>query len=96
MSSLKHHHLQSDILKPYRTINTLSAVNEEVIVNGEHNHISNPNNANKIRALLLAAIRSAVLWRQCGGTRWQLLLNRKAVLHAAQKLVDEHSSRVLH
>ena len=75
---------------------TISTLNPRIIVNGEHNHISNPNNANKIRALLLAAIRSAVLWRQCGGTRWQLLLNRKAVLHAAQKLVDEHSSRVLH
>ncbi len=75
---------------------TISTLNPRIIVNGEHNHISNPNNANKIRALLLAAIRSAVLWRQCGGTRWQLLLNRKAVLYAAQKLVDEQSARVLH
>ena len=68
---------------------TISTLNPRIIVNGEHNHISNPSNANKIRALLLSAIRSAVLWRQCGGTRWQLLLNRKAVLAAAQKLVDE-------
>ena len=75
---------------------TISTLNPRIIVNGEHNHISNPSNANKIRALLLSAIRSAVLWRQCGGTRWQLLLNRKAVLAAAQKLVDEASSRTLH
>ncbi|WP_455200912.1 high frequency lysogenization protein HflD [Kaarinaea lacus] len=75
---------------------TISTLNPRIIVNGEHNHISNPNNANKIRALLLAAVRSAVLWRQCGGTRWQLLFNRKAVLNAAQKLVDENASRVLH
>ncbi len=34
MPSLKHHHLQSDILAPYRTINMLSAVNEDVVVNG--------------------------------------------------------------
>lgn len=75
---------------------TISTLNPRIIVNGEHNHISNPSNANKIRALLLAAIRSAVLWRQCGGTRWQLLFNRKAVLAAAQKLVDEVSSRTFH
>ena len=75
---------------------TISTLNPRIIVNGEHNHISNPNNANKIRALLLAAVRSAVLWRQCGGTRWQLLFNRKAVLAAAQKLADESAARVLH
>jgi glutamine amidotransferase-like uncharacterized protein len=34
MPSSKHHHLQSDILVPYRTINMLSAVNEDVVVNG--------------------------------------------------------------
>lgn len=75
---------------------TISTLNPRIIVNGEHSHISNPANANKIRALLLSAIRSAVLWRQCGGTRWQLLLNRKAVLHAAQKLLDEHTARTFH
>ncbi|MCI0508071.1 MAG: high frequency lysogenization protein HflD [Gammaproteobacteria bacterium] len=75
---------------------TISTLNPRIIVNGEHSHISNPANANKIRALLLSAIRSAVLWRQCGGTRWQLLLNRKAVLDATKKLLEEHSSRILH
>lgn len=75
---------------------TISTLNPRIIVNGEHGHISNPANANKIRALLLAAVRSAVLWRQCGGNRWQLLLNRKAVLDATKKLLDEHSSRILH
>jgi glutamine amidotransferase-like uncharacterized protein len=34
MPSSKHHHLQSDILAPYRTINMLSAVNEDAVVNG--------------------------------------------------------------
>jgi high frequency lysogenization protein len=75
---------------------TISTLQPRIIVNGEHNHVSNPSNANKIRALLLAAIRSAVLWRQCGGTRWQLLFNRKAILAQAQKLLDETTARVLH
>jgi high frequency lysogenization protein len=38
----------------------------------------------KIRALLLAAMRSAVLWRQLGGKRRQLILSRKAVVDAAK------------
>ena len=66
------------------------------MVNGEQNFVSNATNANKIRALLLAAIRSAVLWRQCGGTRWQMLFQRKAILAETQKIVDELSARTLH
>jgi high frequency lysogenization protein len=31
----------------------------------------------KVRANLLAAVRSAVLWRQVGGRQWQLLLHRR-------------------
>lgn len=75
---------------------TISTLKPRIIVNGENNHISNPNNANKIRALLLAAIRAAVLWRQCGGTRWQLLLKRKETLNQAKRLLDEQSPGTLH
>jgi high frequency lysogenization protein len=65
------------------------------MVNGEHNHLSNPDNANKIRALLLAAIRSAVLWDQCGGSRWQIMFNRKAFIAEAETIVKENP-RILH
>lgn len=75
---------------------TISTLNPRIIVNGEHNHIANPTNANKIRALLLAAMRAAVLWRQCGGTRWQLLFNRKAILAEAQAIVKENSAATVH
>ena len=75
---------------------TVSTLNPRIIVNGEHNHIANPTNANKIRALLLAAMRAAVLWRQCGGTRWQLLFNRKAILSEAQAIVSENSAATIH
>jgi high frequency lysogenization protein len=76
--------------------NTISTLNPRIMVNGEQNFVSNPSNTNKIRSLLLAAIRSAVLWRQCGGTRWQMLFNRKAILAETQKIIDEMSSRTLH
>jgi high frequency lysogenization protein len=75
---------------------TISTLQPRIMVNGEQNFVSNTNNANKIRALLLSAIRSAVLWRQCGGTRWQMLFNRKSILTETQKILDEISSRTLH
>jgi len=75
---------------------TVSTLQPRILVNGEQNYVSNASNANKIRALLLAAMRSAVLWRQCGGTRWQMLLRRNAILTETQKLVDQISSRTLH
>lgn len=75
---------------------TVSTLQPRIMVNGEQNFVSNTNNANKIRALLLSAIRSAVLWRQCGGNRWQMLFQRKAILAETQKIIDEISSRTLH
>lgn len=71
---------------------TISTLKPRIMVNGEHQHISNPNQANKIRALLLAGIRAAVLWRQCGGNRWQLLLKRNVVLAETDRLLHEASS----
>lgn len=65
---------------------TISTIKPRIMVQGEHVYISNPNLANRIRAALLSAIRSAVLWRQCGGTRWQLLLQRRAIVDEAKRL----------
>lgn len=67
-------------------VSCISRLNPRIMVNGEHHHLSNNNNANKIRALLFAAIRSAVLWRQTGGKRWQLLFQRAAYIAEAEKL----------
>ena len=36
------------------------------------------------RQILLAAVRSAVLWRQLGGSYWDFLLSRKAMLEAVE------------
>ncbi|NPA71285.1 MAG: high frequency lysogenization protein HflD [Gammaproteobacteria bacterium] len=64
----------------------VSNINPRVMVNGQHGHLDNPRVANKIRALLLAGIRSALLWSQLGGTRWGLLWSRKKYLQSALEL----------
>ena len=68
---------------------TLSTSTPRIIVNGEQGYLENPSIADKVRSLLLAATRSAFLWRQLGGRRWQLLLRRNAVIHAAVQILDD-------
>lgn len=41
---------------------------------------------NKIRTILLAGIRSAMLWQQMGGTKWQILFFRRRLLATAKQL----------
>lgn len=59
---------------------TLSTFRQRIQVHGEMRHLQDNRNADKVRALLLAGIRSAMLWRQLGGRRWQLLFSRRKLL----------------
>lgn len=66
---------------------TISTLKPRIMVKGEPLHLQNPDNVNRIRALLLAGIRSAMLWRQCGGSRWQVIMGRKRVAEQARRLL---------
>ena len=61
---------------------TISTFRQRIQVHGDMHFLQQPNNAAKIRALLLAGIRSARLWRQLGGHRWQLVFSRGKLLKA--------------
>lgn len=67
---------------------TISTIPPKIMVEGEHGHLNNPSNANKVRALLLAGMRAAILWRQCGGNRLQLLFQRKKLIATTQRLLS--------
>lgn len=64
----------------------ISPMSPRIMVNGQHGHLQNSRVANKIRTLLLAGIRSALLWYQVGGSRWGLLWSRKKYLQSAQAM----------
>lgn len=70
-------------------VGTISTLQPRIIINGDQAILGNPENQNLIRALLLAAIRAAVLWHQSGGGRLTLLFKRKALLAAANQLLEE-------
>ena len=63
---------------------TISQLRPRIMVRGEPVYLQNPDNQSRIRALLLAGIRSAWLWRQVGGSRWKILLGRRRILETAQ------------
>lgn len=67
----------------------ISPLGPRLIISGERIHLTNPGNAHKIRSLLLAGIRSVVLWRQCGGSRLKLLLNRRRLQHETRNLLEQ-------
>ena len=80
---------------PQAVTNSIAAVYQDTVstfkfrlqISGSMQQLQNPKNADSIRALLLAAIRAAVLWRQMGGNRWQLLFSRGKILRCARHLL---------
>ncbi|MEM9605078.1 MAG: high frequency lysogenization protein HflD [Pseudomonadota bacterium] len=77
---------------------TLSTLKPRIIIRGHAAHLAAQDKADTVRALLMAGVRAAVLWRQAGGSRWSLLLGRRASIQTAQHLIDTLSSepRQLH
>lgn len=65
--------------------NTVSRLSTRVLVQGNPAQLQQEQVVAQIRASLLAAVRSAVLWRQLRGSYWDLLLRRRAMLEAAQR-----------
>ncbi len=65
----------------------LSTLQPRIMVSGEPVYLQNPENVNRVRALLLCGIRAAMLWRQIGGRRRQLLLSRNRVIAALEHLL---------
>ncbi len=66
---------------------TISNLQPRIMVNGDPAYLARPDIVNKIRTLLLAGIRSAMLWRQCGGTRWKFLFYRRRLYAETQRLL---------
>lgn len=66
---------------------TISHMKYRIQITGSLQQLQNNHNADRIRALLLAAIRSAWLWRRVHGSRWQLLFSRRRLLKATESLI---------
>lgn len=61
---------------------TISQLRPRVMVQGNPHYLGQAGVVAEIRALLLAALRSAVLWRQCGGSLWDFVFRRREMAAA--------------
>jgi high frequency lysogenization protein len=58
-----------------------------VLVQGNPHYLGQAAIVAEIRAMLMAALRSAVLWRQNGGSPWDFLFQRGAMMRAVEELL---------
>lgn len=82
--SLTHTNVIARLAEIYSS--TLSTLGSRIMVSGEPTLLAQQDKADTIRAVLLAGIRSAVLWRQLGGSRLRLIFGRGRILGAVDTL----------
>lgn len=66
---------------------TVSTLRPRVMVQGNPHYLGQAGVVAEIRALLLAALRSAVLWRQSGGSLWDFVFRRRDMAAAIDALL---------
>ncbi len=88
---LGHYEINSETL-----ISSLASIYSDIIsplgtpiqVAGEPEILKQSINQHKIRALLLAGVRSCVLWRQVGGKRRNIIFARRKIVDCAKQLLN--------
>lgn len=61
-------------------VDTLGSLRFRVQLRGNAQHLQAAGMAERIRAILLAGVRAAWLWRRLGGRRWHLIFTRSQIL----------------
>ncbi len=64
---------------------TVSQLKPRVMVQGNPHYLAQADVVAEIRAVLLAALRSAVLWRQLGGSFWDFAFRRGELVRAIEQ-----------
>lgn len=67
----------------------ISPIPPQIMVHGHPTYLNNTLQQQRIRTHLLAAIRCAILWRQCGGRFWRLVIMRRRFDQALRQLETE-------
>jgi len=68
---------------------TISTMSPRIMVAGNGIYLAQAAIVARIRVMLLAAIRAALLWRQGGGTGLRLLLQRAKIAQVARELLQD-------
>jgi high frequency lysogenization protein len=85
--SLSHDNVIANIADVYQK--TISTQRFRIQVSGQANHLQQTSVANRVRCLLFAAIRAAILWQQLGGRRWHFFVFRSHLLKHLEAFQQE-------
>ena len=66
---------------------TVSTLSPRIVVNGKPQYLKNDRTVDWVRTLLMAGLRSATLWSQLGGGRFELMFGRKKIIREAETLM---------
>jgi len=66
---------------------TISKLTPRIVVNGKPQYLKNERTVDWVRTLLLTGLRSATLWHQLGGGRFELMFGRKKIMQEAESLL---------
>lgn len=66
---------------------SISKLSPRIVVNGKPQYLKIDRTVDWVRALLMAGLRSAVLWDQLGGGRLELMFGRKRITREAEALL---------
>ncbi len=87
LSSVEAVHIHSACSDIYQKF--ISDLQPQIIVQGEQDFLQQEDIPARVRALLLAGIRAAVLWQQKGGGRFKLVWERTRMRNAASALLNQ-------
>lgn len=67
-------------------VDSLGQLRFRVQIRGDAKQLQAPGMAERIRAILLAGVRAAWLWRRLGGRRWHLIFTRGQILREIREI----------
>ncbi|TCM67730.1 high frequency lysogenization protein [Acinetobacter calcoaceticus] len=67
-------------------VETAGQINPRIMVRGHSEAFKDPAHTNRIRASLFTGLQMAHLWRQLGGSSWNMMLSKRRLLQDIQAL----------
>ena len=65
---------------------TAGQINPRILVRGNAEAFKDVNHTNRIRACLFTGLQLAHLWRQIGGSSWNMMFSKRKLLQDIQSL----------
>lgn len=88
LSFFDHNYLHSSIIANLAQayVDTAGQINPRILVRGNAEAFKDANHTNRIRACLFTGLQLAHLWRQLGGSSWNMIFSKRKLLQDIQTL----------